>query len=219
MAAKTGILAAAAAVALAHVPSGRAADSDRTAPFRQDTPPQSAPISQAERDANVKLVFSYYRRGGDWSDETLAKIMAPDFIQHDVCEPSGRQAYGQLFRDQFAKQGNFVPDPNSRGWKDSAGRGLIRSIVADGDQVVVIRDIERRWPGGPTEWMKSTWVDIWRVKNGKITEQWASIIPGDGFSRKEMGGCKEYHDDPTAGQVLSGAPPAAAARANAPATK
>jgi predicted SnoaL-like aldol condensation-catalyzing enzyme len=169
---------------------------DMTVPYRQDTPPQPKPISQKQRDANVKLVFSYYRRGKDWSDETLSKIIAPDFIQHDVCEPSGRQAYGQLFRDVFANGAGFAPDPNSKGWKDSAGQGFIRSIVADGDLVVVIRDMSRRWENGPVPWMKTTFVDIWRVQNGKITEQWASVVPGDGFSKPSTGNCKDYHDDP-----------------------
>jgi len=179
-----------------------AAGSEQIAPFRQDSPPQPPPISQETRDANIDLVFSYYRRGGDWSDETLSKIMAPDFIQHDVCEPSGRYEYGQIFRDLFEEQGGFTPDQNSKGWKDSAGQGLIRAMVADGDLVVVIRDISRRWPDGPTEWFTSTFVDIWRVQNGKISEQWASIFPGDGFARPEQGNCEYYHEDPTAGEVL-----------------
>lgn len=169
------------------------------APYQQDTPPEPKPVSEAVKRANVKLVFGYYRRGTDRSDETLLKFLSPNFIQHDVCEPSGEHAYGQLFRDAAAQGGlpeQRDPEPKMRGASDSAHHGLIRSIVADGDLVVVIRDIARRWPGGPVPWMKTTFVDIWRVQNGKMTEQWASVVPGDGFSNPVGGNCKDYHDDP-----------------------
>jgi predicted SnoaL-like aldol condensation-catalyzing enzyme len=74
-------------------------------------------------------------------------------------------------------------------------RGLIREIVADGDMVVVLRDLYRPWPGGPAAYMKTSFADIWRVRGGKMTEQWATVSPGDGFSSLTQGNCKYYHDD------------------------
>jgi hypothetical protein len=114
------------------------------APYAQNEPPRPKAVSAKERRANVALVFGYYRRGGDRSDATLRKFIAPDFIEHDVCEPSGVQAYGQLFRDAASGGGmpeQRDPEPKMRGAKDKIGQGLIRSIVADGDLVVVIRDM------------------------------------------------------------------------------
>lgn len=191
------VISVSAVVALCLWSGGRA--QDNTVSYRQDSPPEPAAITQQQREANVRLVFSYYRRGGDWSDKTMLTMLSPNFIQHDVCEPSTEQAYAKMFRDQLASGGmpeSKNAEPQSQGMKDSAGHGLIRSIVADGDLVVVIRDLNRRWPGGPVPWMKTTFVDIWRVQNGKMTEQWASTVPGDGFSSVAGGNCKYYHDDP-----------------------
>lgn len=177
-------------------------------PGRQDTPPEPAKVSEATKEANVKLVFSYYRRHGDWADSTMLKLMSPDFIQHDVCEPSTEHAYAQIFRDQLAKKGTITQPstaarPQPQGVHDSAGQGVIRSIVADGDIVVVLRDLYRPWPGGPVPYMKTSFADIWRVRGGKITEQWATVSPGDGFSSPTQGDCKYYHEDPPSNPPLN----------------
>ncbi len=174
---------------------------------RQDAPPVEAPVSEATRQANIKLVWAYYRRHGDWSDATMQKLIAPDFIQHDVCEPSTERAYAQMFRDQLKTKGTIIQrstntNPQPQGAKDSAGQGVVRSIVADGDLVVVLRDLYRPWPGGKAAYMKTSLADIWRVRDGKLTEQWATVSPGDGFSSPAQGDCQYYHQDPASNPPL-----------------
>lgn len=166
----------------------------------QTVPPEPAQVSEATKQANIKVVWAYYQHGDDYSDKTMLKLMSPNFIQHDPCEASTEAAYAAQFRRQIATRGMNTPPTKDeplpvKTVHDSAGHAYIREIVADGDIVVAMRDMWRPWPGGPRPYMKTTFVDVWRVRNGKILEEWPTIVPGDGFSSKYRGNCLAYHDD------------------------
>jgi predicted SnoaL-like aldol condensation-catalyzing enzyme len=52
-------------------------------------------------------------------------------------------------------------------------------MVAEGDIVVVVRHRNWDWPGGPTPVYNGIFVDIWRLQDGKIKEQWCTATPAD----------------------------------------
>jgi predicted SnoaL-like aldol condensation-catalyzing enzyme len=62
---------------------------------------------------------------------------------------------------------------------DDANDSPVNWMVAEGDIVMVARHRNWEWKDGPTPVFNGIWVDIWKLKDGKIKEQWCTATPSD----------------------------------------
>ena len=138
------------------------------------------PASAQQLEQNKELVLRFY--AGDRA------VLADKFIQHDPAEPSSRVAWseflgGKLDAKEMAAMAARRPHlggPMGYGVTpvDADGKP-INYLIAEGDMVVAIRFRWWAWPNGPVPIYKGTFVDIWRIKDGKLAEQWCSSTPDD----------------------------------------
>lgn len=167
--------------------------SNESLSYPQDRPLPLPKVSEAEREHNKQVVLDFYHKVGDtraWTTENLEKYFDPDFIQHDAAEPSTAPAYAQ-FMAAITGVGSAAPaaggasPPKGPGFKmpgktpSDANGSPVQWLIADGDLVVAARRRNWDWPGGPEAVYEGVFVDIWRLKDGKITEQWCSCTPDD----------------------------------------
>ena len=134
------------------------------------------PASADQLEKNKELVLRFY--AGDMS------AIADNFIQHDPAEPSTRAAWVGFFayrgRTHDSVYKPNVGGPTGYGLTPQDGDGKdINYLVAEGDIVVAIRFRWYPWPNGPEPVYKGTFIDVWRVKDGKLAEQWCSATPND----------------------------------------
>ena len=134
------------------------------------------PASADQLEKNKELVLRFYAGDTD--------TLAANFIQHDPAEPSTRKAWLGFFQYR-ARTHDSVYKPTMGGKtgygdtpEDADGKD-INYLVAEGDIVVAIRFRWYPWPGGPEPIYQGTFIDVWRVKNGKLVEQWCSATPND----------------------------------------
>ena len=132
----------------------------------------------AQLEKNKELVLRFYQ--GDRS------VIADNLIQHDPAEPSTRKAWEEFFGYRMkANQANHTSRPNLGG---PMGYGVtpvdgnnqdINYLIAEGDIVIALRFRWWDWPGGPEPVYKGVFADIWRIKDGKLAEQWCTGTPED----------------------------------------
>lgn len=197
----TGVAAAVgAALLLAHVaPASAATEAELKFLERKnlDTP-QSKPFkmkqtSEAVREHNKQVVLDFYKVISDkrqWTEENARKYFWPDFIQHDPAEPDTSEAFFSFFRNGM---GPPAPKPGEKAPERPAGGGMkmvgntssdsngspVNWMVAEGDIVVVVRHRNWEWKDGPEPVYNGIFVDVWRLVDGKIKEQWCSATPAD----------------------------------------
>ena len=170
------------------------------------TTPQSTPLplpytSDEVREHNKQVVLDFYKVISDhraWTAANRDKYFAPDFVQHDPAEPSTSAAFFNFFSTPMgpppgggaapARRRMMMPGKTA---EDSNG-SPINWEVAEGDIVVVVRHRNWAWPGGPEPVYQGIFVDVWRLKDGKITDQWCSCTPADAnltkiFAMKKIG--------------------------------
>lgn len=134
------------------------------------------PASADQLEKNKELVLRFYAGDRD--------VLADNFIQHDPAEPSTRQGWSNFMKYRMgAKDTAYGPTLGGKmGYgttpEDADGKD-INYLVAEGDMVVAIRFRWFPWPNGPEPIYKGIFVDVWRVKDGKLAEQWCSATPGD----------------------------------------
>ncbi len=168
----------------------------------QDKPFKMTQTSEAVREKNKQVVLDFYKIISDkrqWTDENRKKYFADDFIQHDPAEPNTSAAFFEYFRTMgppAGAAGMGAPDAPGMAGGDAAGMGggpmkmvgessddsngsPVNWMVAEGDIVMVARHRNWEWKDGPTPVFNGVWVDIWRLENGKIKEQWCSATPSD----------------------------------------
>ena len=85
----------------------------------------------------------------------------PNYIQHNVRAPDGKEFLRGAFKARFAENPKFRSD--------------IKRTVADGD-LVVVHTHERFNPDDPND-LGNIVMDIYRVKNGLIVEHWDAYMP------------------------------------------
>ena len=106
-------------------------------------------------EANKKMVVAFYQAFfGDQDFSSAEKYLAPGYIQHNPTLPDGRDALVKRFKAFFANVPKRKED--------------IRRVAADGDLVWLHVRV-------PLENGPASFVDIFRVKDGKIVEHWDTI--------------------------------------------
>lgn len=113
--------------------------------------------------ANKKLVYDAIRIvmiAGHV--DRVSDFFAPDYIQHNPGIATGRDAF-----TAFIKKLSPVPKPVAQriSWP-------IVTMIAERDLVTVAMVRELPNPADPSQTVKTTWFDMYRVKNGKIVEHW-----------------------------------------------
>jgi predicted SnoaL-like aldol condensation-catalyzing enzyme len=165
------------------------------------------------RERNKQVVLDFYKVISDkrqWTDENRKKYFADDFIQHDPGEPNTSEAFFNFFRTMGppgGQQGGAPPQGMGDGMTAGMGgeppegmgsgpMGMVGTasfdsnnspvnwMVAEGDIVMVARHRNYEWKDGPTPVYNGVFVDIWRLENGKIKEQWCSASPSDSDSNR-----------------------------------
>lgn len=165
-------------------------------PYAQTTPiPIRPQVPRATRERNEQLVLDFYHNVADkrdWSWKNVSKYLAADFIQHDPKEPSGGNAYA-AFMAEATRRHAMRPAAAAGGAKIprvvDANNSPLETLFADGEYVIVVRRIDMPWPDGPLPVYGGYFVDIWRVHDGRMVEQWCSCRDTDGLPNdfvKEM---------------------------------
>ena len=113
-------------------------------------------------EANRRVVVTMYNllMNEHKVDEALEYI-DPNYIQHNVRAPDGKEFLRGAFKARFAENPKFRSD--------------IKRTVADGD-LVVVHTHERFNPDDPND-LGNIVMDIYRVKNGLIVEHWDAYMP------------------------------------------
>ncbi len=127
-------------------------------------------------EKNKELALRFYAGDTD--------VLADQFIQHDPAEPSTKKAWKQFFQYRMRTHDTvYKPTVGGKmGYGDTpvdADGKDINYLVAEGDIVVAIRFRWYPWPNGPEPVYKGLFIDVWRVKDGKLAEQWCSSTPND----------------------------------------
>jgi predicted SnoaL-like aldol condensation-catalyzing enzyme len=112
--------------------------------------------------ANKKLVYDFWREVLEARHLDVAeKYMRTDYIRHNPNADTGVAG----FKAYFSKLGGPLPiEPKIK-------REVI-SIVAQGDLVVLSFVQENKDSKGQS--YKTTWFDMFRIRDGKIAEHWDS---------------------------------------------
>lgn len=177
--------------------------------YPQDKPLPMPETSKDIREKNKQVVLDFYKVISDkrqWTDENRKKYFHDDFIQHDPAEPNTSEAFFNFFRN-MGPPGGAPPTaggaapanaPPARPMMRMEGvvsmdsnNSPVNWMVAEGDIVVVVRHRNWKWEGGPTEVFNGIFVDIWRLEDGKIKEQWCSATPADANLNKIVAMMKE----------------------------
>ena len=154
------ILAVAAAVSLT-VPSG--AQVPVTPVANQEALLASSDPALA---ANKRLVYDFWREVFEAHHMDLApKYMAETYIQHNPNVPTGRKA----FIDFFSR--TAPPRPI-----EARITAPLVSIVAERDLVVLSFARENPEPADPARKSTTTWFDMFRIEDGKISEHWDPAV-------------------------------------------
>ena len=112
--------------------------------------------------ANKKLVYDMWREMLEAGHIELAdKYLAESYMQHNPTVPTGRKGFVDLF-SKFAKPQPIV----------DTIKGPVVAIVAEGDLVVISFAAKLPEPSDSTKTFTTTWLDMFRIENGKLAEHW-----------------------------------------------
>lgn len=112
--------------------------------------------------ANKRLVYDFWREVFEGGHLELAdKYLAGTYIQHNPNVPTGRAGFVE-FLSKFSK-----PKPI-----EASIKAPLVSIVAERDLVILSFANEHADPEDPAHTYTTTWFDMFRVTDGKITEHW-----------------------------------------------
>lgn len=158
---------------------------------RQEKPVPVNKVSASVQERNKQLIIDVYQkffRAKAYTAENAAKYFAPDFVQHDQTESSTAEGFAAMWsavggtpptaprtalNGPFAK---FADQPWFRDLPLDSEGNAINYTFADGDFVIVMRPLPTSWPGGPSTLWQAWFTDVWRVQNGRITDQWCSCL-------------------------------------------
>jgi predicted SnoaL-like aldol condensation-catalyzing enzyme len=133
-------------------------------------PPTPAPDQEAllksndpQLEANKRLVYEVMRKvmipgHVEYAEQYVAK----DYIQHNPGITTGRDGF-----IAFMKSLNPIPKPIP----DRVPWPLV-TIMAEGDLVLVATVHKVPDARDPTKTVKTTWFDLYRIKDGKLAEHW-----------------------------------------------
>ena len=108
-------------------------------------------------EENKKLVIDFYELAFNQYQpvEAANKYLSEEYIQHNPHVASGRAAFIEAFKDEFK-------NPENR-----KSKNIFKRTIAEGD-LVVLHSHKINNPGD----IGTAGIDIFRIKNGKITEHW-----------------------------------------------
>ena len=112
--------------------------------------------------ANKHLVYDFWREVLEGGHLELAdKYLSESYIQHNPSLPTGRAGFVSFF-SQFSK-----PKPI-----DAKVQAPLVDVVAEGNLVVLSFVADLPDPKDKSKTYTTTWFDMFRVEQGKITEHW-----------------------------------------------
>jgi len=113
-------------------------------------------------EANRRVVVTMYNLlMNDHKVDEALEYIDPNYRQHNVRAPDGKEFLRGAFKARFAENPKFRSD--------------IKRTVADGD-LVVVHTHERFNPDDPND-LGNIVMDIYRVQNGLIVEHWDAYMP------------------------------------------
>jgi len=116
--------------------------------------------------ANKQLVYNFWREVFEAGHMELApKYMSENYIQHNPNVATGRKAFIDFF--SALKK----PQPIA----DRINAPLV-NIVAEGDIVILSFVREKPDPTKKGATYTTTWFDMFRIEDGKITEHWDPMM-------------------------------------------
>ena len=134
--------------------------------------------------ANKRLVYDMWRTLIDARDVEAAKeYLDENYIQHNPIADTGRAGVLAF----FSGLGEPLPIP------DRIQSPLV-AIVAERDLVVLAFVDEQENPNAKDQTYTTTWFDMFRVKDGKITEHWDHGTLPDGMTPRNYVPTKENPD-------------------------
>lgn len=113
--------------------------------------------------ANKKLVYDYWREVIQAGDLTKsAEYMSTDFKEYNPTVPGlGLKGFQDHFKAIFKSPKPVKPAVDN-----------LVDVVAENDLVVLVLREELDDPGKPGKKYTTTWFDMFRVTNGKISAHW-----------------------------------------------
>ena len=110
--------------------------------------------------ANKKLLFDFWTEVFQTRDMSKAPdYMHEDYMQHNPAVPTGRAPFVNFF--------GTMPKQEKKNTIDN-----LVTIVAEGDLVVLAFKVECKDPRKEGATYTTTWFDMLRVKDGKVSEHW-----------------------------------------------
>jgi predicted SnoaL-like aldol condensation-catalyzing enzyme len=113
--------------------------------------------ANANTAQNKHLLQDFYALAFNQHEPVKAaeRYLSPEYIQHNPHVASGRAAFIEAFKDAFKDK------------KEKQSKNVFKRIIAE-DDLVVLHSHKIRFDGD----RGVSGIDIFRVKNGKITEHW-----------------------------------------------
>ena len=117
---------------------------------------------------NKRLVFDTWRHIPEAGREELAELyLDPIYIQHNPNAVTGRAG----FQEYFSKR----PDSPIESYLEDP----LVTMLAEGDLVVQVLQEERPNPNKPDELYYISWIDMFRISDGRLIEHWDTASKGE----------------------------------------
>ena len=114
------------------------------------------PAGSSLAEANQALFLRAFAQFSGGNPDVLRTVLREDFIEHSPGNPSGRDAFVEFIKASPV----------------ASARLELKRVIADEEYVVVhYHMIEKEGERGAAV------VDIWRVRDGLITEHWDVVQP------------------------------------------
>lgn len=118
------------------------------------------PQLHANKQVVYKIILELLQ-AGHW--DKAGQYIADDYIQHNPNAKSGLKPVVQYFTEVLKVQPKPIQPKLTM---------KIAEVVAEGDLVVVTYARTEKAPRDPSREYNTTWLDMWRIKNGKVVEHW-----------------------------------------------
>jgi predicted SnoaL-like aldol condensation-catalyzing enzyme len=130
------------------------------------TPNAEALFTSSDPKLNVNKQAAYHIvkdliEAGHW--ELADKYLTSAYIQHNPLASSGRVAVVAFFTQVMKVKPTPIPEKM---------KTAVIAVVAEGDYVIVSYPRVLKDPKDPAKTYTTSWMDMWRFKDGKADEHW-----------------------------------------------